>query len=66
MRRLITLISAGSRTIVIRRELSRTEDAGWVETPYRRKSDSSSQTPYIDANELAPGRRGLEKAGLAR
>ena len=36
MRRLITLISAGrDRIIVIRRELPRTEDAGWVQAPYR-------------------------------
>jgi hypothetical protein len=36
MRRLITLISAGrNRTIVIRRELPRTRDAGWVGRPYR-------------------------------
>src|SRR5579872_946844 len=36
MRRLITLISAGrNRTIVIRRELSRTEDADGVVKPYR-------------------------------
>ncbi len=38
MRRLITLISAGrNRIIVIRRELPRTEDAGWVTKPYRTK-----------------------------
>lgn len=38
MRRLITLISAGrNRIIVIRRELPRTEDAGWAERPYRTK-----------------------------
>jgi hypothetical protein len=38
MRRLITLISAGrNRTIVIRRELPRTRDAGWVGRPYRIK-----------------------------
>jgi hypothetical protein len=38
MRRLITLISAGrDRTIVIRRELPRTRDAGWVARPYRIK-----------------------------
>src|SRR5579872_1920865 len=36
MRRLITLISAGrNRTIVIRRELSRTENADWVVRSYR-------------------------------
>ena len=36
MRRLITLISAGrNRIIVIRRELPRTEDAGWTRRPYR-------------------------------
>ena len=35
MRRLITLISAGrNRTIVIRRELPRTKDAGWAVGPY--------------------------------
>jgi len=35
MRRLITLISAGrNRTIVIRRELPRTKDAGWAMEPY--------------------------------
>ena len=38
MRRLITLISAGrNRTIVVRRELPVTNDAGWVEAPYRIK-----------------------------
>jgi len=38
MRRLITLISAGrNRTIVIRRELPRTKDAGWAMEPYRIK-----------------------------
>ena len=38
MRRLITLISAGrNRTIVIRRELPRTRDAGSGEKPYRIK-----------------------------
>jgi hypothetical protein len=38
MRRLITLISAGrSRIVVVRRELPRTEDAGWVSPPYRTK-----------------------------
>jgi hypothetical protein len=38
MRRLITLISAGrNRRIVIRRELPLTEDAGWVQAPYRTK-----------------------------
>src|SRR5215831_16358881 len=36
MRRLITLISAGrNRIVMIRRELPRTEDPGWVVTPYR-------------------------------
>ena len=36
MRRLITLISGGrKRTIVIRRELPRTKDAGWAVKPYR-------------------------------
>src|SRR5215471_15263632 len=36
MRRLITLISAGrNRTIVIRRELPRTKDAGWIRRPDR-------------------------------
>jgi hypothetical protein len=35
MRRLITLISADwCRTIVIRRELPRTKNAGWVRRPY--------------------------------
>jgi hypothetical protein len=39
MRRLITLISAGrNRIIVIRRELPRTEDAGWAKMPYRTKA----------------------------
>src|SRR4051812_30893694 len=39
MRRLITLISAGrNRTIVVRRELPRTRDAGWVRVPYRIKN----------------------------
>src|SRR5579862_287495 len=38
MRRLITLISAGrNRIVMIRRELPRTEVAGWVGTPYRTK-----------------------------
>src|SRR5688500_20093331 len=38
MRRLITLISAGrNRTIVVRRELPLTKDAGWVQAPYRIK-----------------------------
>src|ERR1051326_1388288 len=36
MRRLITLISAGrNRTVMIRRELPRTKDAGWVRRPDR-------------------------------
>src|SRR5579871_2996524 len=36
VRRLITLISAGrNRTVMIRRELPRTRDAGWVQRPYR-------------------------------
>ena len=39
MRRLITLIFAGrNRTIVVRRELPVTKDAGWVEAPYRIKA----------------------------
>src|SRR6476659_1247225 len=43
MRRLITLISAGrNRIVVIRRELPRTEDAGWVRTPYRTKDTEGS------------------------
>src|SRR5215471_11434570 len=38
MRRLITLISAGrNRTIVVRRELPLTRDAGWVRRPDRIK-----------------------------
>src|ERR1043165_3538306 len=38
LRRLITLISAGrNRIVMIRRELPRTEDAGWVGKPYRTK-----------------------------
>src|SRR5689334_7077314 len=38
MRRLITLISAGrNRIVMIRRELPRTRDAGWVKSPYRIK-----------------------------
>ena len=38
MRRLINLISAGrNRIVMIRRELPRTEDAGWVVKPYRTK-----------------------------
>src|SRR5215471_34669 len=37
-RRLITLISAGrNRIVMIRRELPRTEGAGWVGEPYRTK-----------------------------
>src|SRR5215471_1504557 len=37
-RRLITLISAGrNRIVMIRRELPRTEDAGWAVLPYRTK-----------------------------
>src|ERR1041385_1778831 len=36
VRRLITLIFAGrNRTVMIRRELPRTKDAGWVQRPYR-------------------------------
>src|ERR1051325_10346009 len=36
LRRLITLISAGrNRIVMIRRELPRTENAGWVGRPYR-------------------------------
>jgi hypothetical protein len=36
VRRLITLISAGrNRIVMIRRELPRTEGAGWVRRPYR-------------------------------
>src|ERR1051326_5766299 len=38
LRRLITLIFAGrNRIVMIRRELPRTEDAGWVVKPYRTK-----------------------------
>ena len=38
MRRLITLIFAGrNRTVMIRRELPRTRDAGWVRRPDRIK-----------------------------
>jgi hypothetical protein len=47
-RRLITLIFAGrNRMVMIRRELPRTEYAGWVLEPYRteRKEDSPFRGP---------------------
>src|ERR1700744_5179097 len=46
-RRLITLIFAGSRMVMIRRELPRTKRAGWVRKPYRieRKEGSPFRGP---------------------
>ena len=57
MRRLINLISAGrNRTVMIRRELPRTRDAGWVRRPDRIKvrrillsvsSRSATRTAFV-------------------
>src|SRR3954452_25298732 len=73
MRRLITLISAGrNRIVVIRRELPRIEDAGWVRTPYRTKytegfpfreprpvSDAVAEKPVINELRLCQSEPGI-------
>jgi len=46
-RRLITLIFAGrNRRVMIRRELPRTEYAGWVQKPFRTEDEEGS--PFRD------------------
>ena len=41
-RRLINLIFAGSRMVMIRRELPRTKSAGWVRGPFRIEAEEGS------------------------
>lgn len=56
-RRLITLIFAGrNRMVMIRRELPRTENAGWVRKPYRRedREDSPSRGPFTVIGAAVP------------
>src|SRR5688572_24827794 len=77
MRRLITLISAGrNRIVMIRRELPRTEDAGWVQAPYRTKyvedspfrmprpvSGTVAEKPVIDALQICQSEPGMISGG---